>query len=331
MPEAAGKRKNWIDVLRALAILFVIYGHLLEKTEHSYIYFVFTSPIKIPLFFAISGYLFKENTDIKTFAGKLLKGLIIPWLALSSLPVLFISIIKGSTYLTSNISAILIGKSVWYMPCCIIAEIVFYFVLRFLKNDWIKLGIVIAISCVGIILIHYGTLDFLMINRALSVQVFLMIGHMIHKNEDLLDKLKTGLLIVGIGVYAALGILSIIFYPGTNLDVHQGIYYNAAISFTMIIIGCVLLFIIGKRINFDNKILVFIGQNTLVYYILANYPITVYNAIASKLHITISNVYLSALIKTIFVCCLCAVFAVVINRFVPEIAGKRRRKVGKTK
>ena len=52
-PATTRERKLWIDALRALAMLFVIFGHQVGN----YIpYYVFTSPIKIPLFFMITGY-----------------------------------------------------------------------------------------------------------------------------------------------------------------------------------------------------------------------------------------------------------------------------------
>ena len=52
-------RKNWIDGLRGLAMLFVLYGHLAGGWTE---YFVFSSAIKIPLFFAITGYVFKVRS-----------------------------------------------------------------------------------------------------------------------------------------------------------------------------------------------------------------------------------------------------------------------------
>ena len=56
-PAGAGtKRKEWVDALRALAMFLVIYGHLVQGWTP---YFVFTSPVKICMFFAISGYVFK--------------------------------------------------------------------------------------------------------------------------------------------------------------------------------------------------------------------------------------------------------------------------------
>ena len=69
----------------------------------------------------------------------------------------------------------------------------------------------------------------------------------------------------------------------------------------------------------------FIGRNTLIYYIWANYSMSVYRAVASRFHLTISNAYLSACMETLFVCCVCAVLAVICNRFFPEAVGKKRR------
>ena len=51
-------RKGWVDALRGLAILLVMYGHCVDNMVG---YFVFTSPVKMPLFFAITGYVFKLN------------------------------------------------------------------------------------------------------------------------------------------------------------------------------------------------------------------------------------------------------------------------------
>ena len=59
-------RKHWVDALRALAILLVVLGHQLKDMTE---YFIFTSPIKMPLFFAISGYLFntRGGNDVEFF------------------------------------------------------------------------------------------------------------------------------------------------------------------------------------------------------------------------------------------------------------------------
>ncbi len=328
MAEHPKVRKEWIDVLRALAIISVIYGHSLGKDDHSFIYYVFTSPITNPMFFAISGYLFKDDILFKDFIKKVARGLIIPWLALSLGPILLLSIIKGGDYLISVTLAIISGVSVWYMPCCIIAEIIFYLLLRCCKKPYILPVAAVILSCVGELLIKHSILDILMFNRALSVQLFLLTGYYIHKYEHILDKVKTWYLWVGVAIYICIAILSIYFYPGANLDVHKGKYYNYIICALMIFGGCTLFFSIAKRFKFHSKVLSFIGRNTLIYYIWATYPVTVYNVLTSILGLSIKNTYIDALVKTAFVCCACAVLAVLVGRFLPEAIGRKRIKTG---
>ena len=69
-------RLEWIDVLRALAILLVVYGHRITYLKNDVdgfwfyeAYSVFLNPIKMPLFFALSGYLFRirQGGDIAFF------------------------------------------------------------------------------------------------------------------------------------------------------------------------------------------------------------------------------------------------------------------------
>lgn len=327
MNEREINRKSWIDVLRALAIIFVIYGHQLEKSDHTFIYYVFTSPVKIPLFLAISGYLFKDNLAFKDFCVRVVRGLVIPWLTLSLTPVLISSTIKGGAGLYSNVTAVLSGVSFWYMPCCIIAELVFYFLLKYCKRSSISAIVAVVLTAIGVSLIEHGILDVLMVNRALSVQLFLYLGYCIRKYEAVLDKIRTKYLWVGAIVYFCLGLLSIIVFPGECLDVHKGIYYNLPICVLMVLDGCTILFSFAKRYQFHSKMLEFIGRNTLVYYIWANYTPSIYDMLIKRIALSISNTYLSALVETMFTCSVCAVLAIIFTKYFPETVGKKRKRI----
>lgn len=77
----AATRKGWLDACRALAILFVIYGH---QQKDGLFYFLFTSPVKVTMFFAISGYLFNpRGGDARAFFKNLLIRMVLPWLILA--------------------------------------------------------------------------------------------------------------------------------------------------------------------------------------------------------------------------------------------------------
>lgn len=53
------KRENWIDIVRAIAMLFVVIGHSYGKSGT--VYYVLTGPIKMPLFYIVSGYFLNVN------------------------------------------------------------------------------------------------------------------------------------------------------------------------------------------------------------------------------------------------------------------------------
>lgn len=319
-------RKHYIDILRGLAVLFVIFGHVLDKTDTTYIYYVFTSPIKIPLFFVISGYLFNGNRSLPDFFKRICRGLVLPWLALSLVPILAISVMKGGSYLYENALDVITGRSVWYMPCCIIAELIFFCIVKITRKTRIT-GVMLAcvvLAIIGEVLIILHQLDLFMFNRALTAQIFLLIGYLLKKYEYYLNEDKVGYAWIGACLFIILGIVSIIFYPGLNLDVHTGQYYNPAISLSMIIIGCVSIFSIAKRYDWRCKVLEFVGRNSLIFYIWAGYGLAVYGIVSGKLGFVIGNPIIEALIQTVVICAVCTVASILINRFLPEIVGKKR-------
>lgn len=61
------KRNDKLDMTRGLAILLIIYGHFMfginRGGEYIYIFHV-------PIFFVISGILFNDNYDFRTFLTK---------------------------------------------------------------------------------------------------------------------------------------------------------------------------------------------------------------------------------------------------------------------
>jgi fucose 4-O-acetylase-like acetyltransferase len=83
------------------------YGHLVLSWSE---YFVFTSPIKVPLFFAITGFVFNNCKEEKTFYYKLFRQIIIPWLFFGLVPYIAAAPLKGFDYLKDMVIAVLSGK-----------------------------------------------------------------------------------------------------------------------------------------------------------------------------------------------------------------------------
>jgi fucose 4-O-acetylase-like acetyltransferase len=78
------KKIQWIDAWKGLGIVTVVIGHVLPYFLNKYIFW-----FHMPLFFFISGYLYKEDTNIGKFVRKKFLHLLVPYflfLLLLSIP-----------------------------------------------------------------------------------------------------------------------------------------------------------------------------------------------------------------------------------------------------
>lgn len=135
------------------------------------------------------------------------------------------------------------------MPCLIAAEIIWFAILKVFKETWQVAVLAVACFAAGMVLFDHGILNRFMINRALTAQVFLLIGWLIRKYErPIMERAgKVWNLVAGAGVYFALGVLSLVLYPGEVMDVHLCKYYNHAICQLMIWTGICTLFILAAK------------------------------------------------------------------------------------
>ncbi len=317
-------RKAWIDFLRALAMLFVIFGHQVPSLTP---YFVFTSPIKIPLFFMITGYVFNDKrTSTYDFFKNIFLKLIIPWLCLT-VPFIIIKIpFRGMSVFINEMYKLISGETAWYMPCCIIAEIIWLFTRKFLRRTSLTCLGVFFVFSLGVFSVYLNILNYAMLNRAMLMQIFILSGYLYRKNEERFSKFSWNSIIALFIIYIAMGGFSLKIWPGKCLDVHLNKYYNWPFCFIMMLYGCFTMFIFANKLVRIPRILSFIGQNTLVYYLLHSYNIQASVRILSVIKIDIPDSLIGACIKTIIACIACAIEAMLINRFLPEIVGKKRKR-----
>lgn len=80
------KRIEWLDSLKGLAIILVVWGHLNIPLEAETIIYSF----HMPLFFFISGYLFKNNNrSLKEYVQRKVNSLLIPYFCFAALSIPF--------------------------------------------------------------------------------------------------------------------------------------------------------------------------------------------------------------------------------------------------
>ena len=309
-------RKAWIDALRAVAILFVVYGHRARTLP----YLAFVNPIKMPLFFALSGYLFKirEGGD-KVFFKKLFFSLVVPWLCLGLVPLLFAFPFKGVDHSVANLVAFFCGKIFWFMPCFIVGEIFFYYTVKLCRNNTVLMIVTsLVFAVVGYFLKRYGLLDFMLINIAMTVQPYFLMGFLYRRFESKISKT----LWWGLALVIAYFVLGWIFYPQSRMDVHYAAFSNLPLCSLMTFIGLLALFMLAPLLKYP-KWLLAVGKNSLVIYMLDRYALIPFAMVFDFKHYPVAIIASVALIYLIWSAGICILAAKVINRFAPWVTGNR--------
>lgn len=313
-------RKPWLDALRGLAILMVVYGHCVRDLTN---YFVFSSPVKMPLFFAITGYVFVVKEG-KPFFTQLFQKVLVPWFFLGLFPVLFFIPFYGFGYIFNYILSMLSGKVLWYMPCFVIAEIIHYLLRRYTKKDILLVLVAFLCMFLGLMLCKKNILNYAMFNRALTVQPFFLIGYFFHKYEGFFVRMSWWVISCAFAGYIGLCIIGMLLFPGEVIDVHNNRYFNIPFCMVQIILGCLLLFTAASKANFKSKTMSIIGQNTLVIYCWHSYAFLILTVGLSIVGFELQINWFTALVKLLWATVVCSVLALLLNRFLPEVVGKKR-------
>ena len=317
-------RKIWVDGLRGLAMVFVIYGHLAGGWTE---YYVFTSAVKIPLFFAITGYVFKlRDGDTQKFLKNIAIKIGIPWIMLTLLPlkVAYNMVRLNFSGAFSYVWKFITGGVYWYMPCCIAAEIIFFFILKHSRTTLMAAGWAVVITICGFFLVIFNVKCLTIVPVCLISQMFLITGYVIRKKESMKCSRKTESIVIlaALIAYILLGCITLRLYPGKCMDVHVSRYYNIPICLSMILIGLILVFALFRRYYIRDGILSFIGKNTLVFYMIGSMCKAATLKAIKVFGVELPGNALSWLALLIVICIECALISVFLNKVFPIAVGK---------
>ncbi len=165
------KRFDYIDVAKGIGILLVVWGHITTHWTGSFLY-----TFHMPLFFIISGMLFKRSkfNGFTDFAGKRIKRLFMPYLLYSiatwAVWAVF-NYVRGidvESYFKPLLQTILAQGSgqffvynspLWFIPCLFAIEIMYFFTSRF--HDAVNFGLCLVMMVVSIVLESLFGYDYL--------------------------------------------------------------------------------------------------------------------------------------------------------------------------
>ena len=274
------EREKSIDILKGIGIILVIVGHIQEYIPKNFLIYLYS--FHMPLFFYISGYLYKEryeNLNTKDYIKKRAKQLVYPYITLLVISFLWLiienyNIISIIKFILSFIYSNYIFETnyvgaVWFLLCLFNVEIIYFFIRKSKVRKYTGL-IIIIIFCIGVI---FSKLAIFRLPFWLDIVpfgiLFYHLGHLIKKNKKVQYSLLVKIILTVL--FICISIITIVL----NFDYCYNDKFLGRIDMLYLHFGNYIYFIIGAMAGIftwqiiaeiikQNNILEWIGRNTLL-------------------------------------------------------------------
>ena len=232
----SSNRIEWVDWMKTIGIYFIVLGHFFS-IGYKYIY-VFN----VPVFFFISGFLCKRETDLTKFWTKLLYNLIVPMLIISTINFLFECIfeLNEGTFELKDIIYFIIyvilgfhkGVGVcWFVYTLIILKVIYQYCNK--KPLFYTIGILALLMAYC-----YNHFDFSYYNSLL-------------KESNSIVNVCTAFPFFALGVYF------------NNKKIHLNRLDGKLILFTIVLVCLLLVYVCGRNNDFVWMVICGYGGNFL--------------------------------------------------------------------
>ena len=274
--QRAESRENWIDVIKAICMIFIVMSHLPYCSKALY---HFLTPFFLTGFYFASGYVMKPMS-IRKVALKKAKTILWPWVIFGTIEIVMIS--KFGDHETTFVGYLLytllqvkgLHESLWFFPSLFLTLVFADFLILRLNGK-----ILAGVSCCMLLGSRiYGMLmpsDLLPwhsvclpwhIHNVGTTVFFVILGYL-YREYEVNEKIKKHMPIISI---MCIGIYLIELYITRN-TIEIGIWNYTELLEWFLIMGTGLAMVItvsqSKRLN-NSRVLSYIGRNTLLYYAL---------------------------------------------------------------
>ncbi|MBN8253923.1 acyltransferase family protein [Priestia flexa] len=266
-------RINWIDTAKGIGILLVVLGHTsIPSNLESWIY-----SFHMPLFFFLSGFLFKESKypTMIIFLKKKVQTLLIPYFAFSLLTYLFWAVILnnigassskwyipliGIFYSNGTDQWMLHNTPLWFLTCLFVVELLYYSLTKLTLNKTTIVVFLLTSSIIGYLDSLYAPIRLpWSIDVAFTALVFFGFGKLLSSKEFKMFNLPSKYKAILIVLLLTINVISIEQKIDMNYNTY-GNYFNFYIASFSGIFALLLISQLLPRIGFVS----FLGINTLI-------------------------------------------------------------------
>lgn len=259
-------RIEWIDTMRGIAMIMVIYGHIDGGSYVGKFVYLF----HVPAFFFLSGYLFNPSVSLGRYFQKRICRLLVPFVLFGSTVILInwaCHIAVGSTYDALHyIKDMLLqvrgtDSRIWFLPCLFLAESIMMLAFR-VKQRYLRVLVFTVIIFLGWFNVLVLQIDLPWYPDTAAIAASLMlIGHMTKRwNQKNLLVSPYALIL---SMVVCIGIYVINLQNEYGIDMVMNRYGNPILFYCGALSGIVLLMNVSNLGN--NIILKYVGKNTITF------------------------------------------------------------------
>lgn len=277
-------REQSLDILRGIGIFLMVFDHVgWGSVVHTYI-----QSFHMPLFFIVSGYLWKKE-DTLTLVKKRLKALMIPYAFFATLYICsvftasflfskvfpslndgihFMNSLKAVLFYPTDMGNMPVAPALWFLPCMFFASIA-YSILSNLEFN-LKAGVIVSIFVLGM---TFSTLSDIMlpftIEPLAAALGFMLMGEIVYKNRDkIMEMLDKSWIIISLLITEA-----IMAMANGSVDMRSARYQNCVLYVVNSLAGTMAywgvarkIFVVETKIPLEGiQRLSFLSQNAMGY------------------------------------------------------------------
>lgn len=346
-----GTRYEWVDILRAFAVICIVLGHTLRNATAVYPWLY---SFHVPLCVMTSGIVFHRGRKrFVEFVKNKFLTLMIPYYCFAVISIALYAVLGdmmeasldggynvsiwqslwGMLYANSGTGLMRWNMPLWYLPMLFGLVVIAWAVYKdeqSIAKDWIILAssVMIAVLCYSVLKLD----DFPFgLETALSLFPFFAIGRLIGRYQKALDRIHqrtilfVGVFMVLLGTAMTIGNGQISY----NADSYgqRGFLYFIIMSSTL----CIGFALLSKFVKRGIKWMTYVGQNTIGIMVMHKFPILFFVGLVPVTKRLNSEYPLpgAVLIASISIA-LCLIASEVIYRVCPLVLGKiqeRKRSV----
>lgn len=282
----------------------------------------------MPLFFFVSGCLSKDEMTMRKLANRVVGRLLIPYLVWGIVMQMLVNnafihacIDGNGEVIRKNISEILLGEYLWYVPCLICIEVLNFAVIkvsRLLHDKWMVRSVVILFSLAYLMVMKEGHLPWHLDTACASIG-FYQTGYFYFRYGSHLKGSLMAILLVVAFMAVAIFERSI----GVVFDIHTHILTHPLVILATTIAGVLLFVNLCCNVNMG-KWLSTIGVNSLFIYIFHYKVLCILKPTAIRLGVPMDAYVVLIPVMVAVSIAVCNLLVKPINRYCPIAIGSKK-------